>query len=998
MSYQKIGLNGTWQIAAGTRQPDHFPDEIPVPALVDVAFPDWPQYDYFWYRQIIQLPPLQPGQRVVLQLEQVMFGTEIWLNHQKIGGDIPCYTSQESDLTGFARPGQNELRIRVGQKHTLPPHSAVGNDFEKLSWIPGIWGDLWVHIYQGARLHWTRIIPDIETGTVRLTSQVGSFGTGEPLALHFRIHEKNSREPVAGLQQQLAPDFNGETDAELKIPEFRLWSPEDPFLYVLECELRCGERTAHLHTLPFGMRQFEIRNGRFYLNGQRRVLLGGNIPFHRLLSDDTRGTLPWQTEWIKKALVEIPRQHNMKFFRFHLGHAYNRWYDAADEHGILLQDEWMFWTTTGSREQIEKELTAWIRENGHHPSIIIWDALNESQDEFITGGLIPQLKKMDPTRPWETVDFPEDHPYIYSLGPVLTDRPFGYSRPAIQLGGGKKPAVVNEYCWWWLDDAGRPTPLTQEVVARWLGKENPSTEELLQHQCFLISELTEFWRRQNLDGIMPFVYLSARRGATANWFFGELAELRPKPVLEALRNAFAPLGLSLELWDRHFLTSEQREIGCWLFNDTEREAGVSLQLQWGETIFETKSGIRLAAGEHRRETFSLRFPKQPGQAVLKAVLRDENEKTLALSQKTAFVFPPPELPAETLPAIALHDPMGEMAALFNEKKIPFKTLQDSLADCELLFVNAGGMDEEYQSCLETIGRFVESGGILILQEPEFGITGSARLPVLPDLALQVQQRDDPDRGGYDSVVFPENRDHPLWQGIKAEHLHFFNGGLGGEMVSRHNLQPSRRFGRLAACHLHLLVAAVLEIPVGKGWVIVSRVQLRGRLLRNRQETALFARRYDPVAERLLGNLLVAWMGSDARRQELQRRLEEPPLYISGVEMSQGQILTIGKDWLDSRWLQNRGREQWLEIEFDRTVAPDLIRLEWEIAQNIKWRLMGAPAGKSWELLEKGESGKNEQKIFRPAGGSYKYLKLEFLELGDKWGHSHISIHFSGAAE
>ena len=38
------------------------------------------------------------------------------------------------------------------------------------------------------------------------------------------------------------------------------------------------------------------------------------------------------------------------------------------------------------------------------------------------------MKKIDSTRPWESVDFIEEHPYIYSLGMVLNNRKFGFVR------------------------------------------------------------------------------------------------------------------------------------------------------------------------------------------------------------------------------------------------------------------------------------------------------------------------------------------------------------------------------------------------------------------------------------------------------------------------------------------------------------------------------------------------------------------------------------------
>ena len=126
--------------------------------------------------------------------------------------------------------------------------------------------------------------------------------------------------------------------------------------------------------------------------------------------------------------------------------------------------------------------------------------------------------------------------------------------------------MLNEFVWWWLDRDGNPTSLMDGVVERWLGPDN-SPGKLLAHQAFLARELVELFRRMEMRAIQPFVYLSNNNGPTAHWFLGDIRELIPKPILGALREAFAPVGLSLELWDRHFLPNERRPMKLFLFND-----------------------------------------------------------------------------------------------------------------------------------------------------------------------------------------------------------------------------------------------------------------------------------------------------------------------------------------------------------------------------------------------------------------------------------------------
>src|SRR5512139_61257 len=98
-----VSLNGLWEIAPGGpgAPPARWMSRIEVPSLVDTAVPSYPWRDseYHWYRTAFTLPPARRPETVVLVLEQAMFGTEVRLNGQAVGGDLACYTSQEYDVS-----------------------------------------------------------------------------------------------------------------------------------------------------------------------------------------------------------------------------------------------------------------------------------------------------------------------------------------------------------------------------------------------------------------------------------------------------------------------------------------------------------------------------------------------------------------------------------------------------------------------------------------------------------------------------------------------------------------------------------------------------------------------------------------------------------------------------------------------------------------------------------------------------------------------------------
>jgi hypothetical protein len=863
----RIILNGTWQLQPTNDEavPTSWNHTVPVPSVVDAANPkhDWKSFKYHWHRTTFEVA--KKSDLAFIVIEQAMFGTDVWLNGKHLGGDIACYTSQEYDARTAIRAGKtNELIVRVGQREHLPPESAVGKDQERTDWIPGIWGDVYLLQCGNPRVQLVQVIPHIETGIaeVRITVENRSGKTVSCTLSSTIVRKKQKTAASEPEKTKLTITKNG-TEVIVfnqKIARMQLWSPDNPFLYEVETTLKSGNRKLDSLRTSFGMRDFKVVGSDFYFNGKRIFLRGGNIAFHRFLPDADRGTLPWNLDWIKKLLIDIPKAHSFNFFRNHIGQMYNRWYDIADEHGMLLQNEWMFWTTTGTKEQITKEFTRWLRDNWNHPSIIIWDALNECSDEVVQKEIVPEMKKLDPTRPWESVDFVEEHPYIYSLGPVLNDRKLGFTRSLDEIEHSSKPTMLNEFCWWWLDKDFNPALLTKDVVERWLGP-NWTKEQLIAHQSFLVTELVEMFRRMRVDAIQPFVYLSNNAGPTANWFVGDIKELSPKPILIALKNVFAPFGVSIELWDRHFVPNEHRSARAFVFNDEPVENSGILRYgvvnSEGKWQFETKQPVIVEASGCEIIPVTIQLPPLSGDFTLRAELY-ESETLVAISPKHAHVIEPVEVPHRLREArLALLAKGNELREFVEKNGLSVVSLPDAdLRDCDVLIVGEGMLSSpSYQVRLGAITKFLEAGKTVIVLEPEFDIEEAELLSVALGVDLAIEKREDPDKGGYDSYVFADDLTHPLWRGISQEHLKMFNGGYGGEVVSQHNVTATVQHTVLARCGLHLGVMAVCEIPVGDGRIIVSRLQLRGRLAGSQAGENRFARRMDPVLQKYFVNLL-----------------------------------------------------------------------------------------------------------------------------------------------
>jgi hypothetical protein len=280
------------------------------------------------------------------------------------------------------------------------------------------------------------------------------------------------------------------------------------------------------------MREFrtDTATRRAYLNGKIYYLRGSNITLHRFFEDPKAGSLVWNEKWVRKLLVDIPKKMHWNSFRFCIGPVPQKWFDIADEAGLLIQYEYFIWTGRNAwhaewtEQALTRELSEWVQDNWNHPSMAIWDSCNETIADVLGRKVIPPVRQLDlSNRPWENgynlpsgADDPyEDHPYLFS---GVASKP-----PAFRLADLERmhfprspnsahptghAAIVNEYGWLWLNRDGSPTLLTRDVWDTVLGPQATS-EQRLREWAYLLGGLTEFWRaRRTFAGVLHFVYLT----------------------------------------------------------------------------------------------------------------------------------------------------------------------------------------------------------------------------------------------------------------------------------------------------------------------------------------------------------------------------------------------------------------------------------------------------------------------------------------------------------
>ncbi|HOD82151.1 MAG: Beta-galactosidase [Planctomycetes bacterium ADurb.Bin126] len=642
-----IDLDGQWSIGESVEAdaiPDSFAHTVPVPGLVHLsepAFADVDQYEtrdfawtmahwkvlppsefpgrgrtrqkrnYFWYRRAFTAPPQR--QWAMLTVNKAQFSTGVWLNGKKLGEHLGCFTAGRFDTTAAIRwGGENTLLVRVGaHPGVMPEWAPWGNDGEKGPWTPGIYDSVSLAAGDWPAIESIQVAPKIATSEIVVQTRLRNGGPATTAELKHLVRAWKPRpqepfRPVTKLSVPLAAGEEKTVTQTIPITGPNLWTPENPYLYVLESASQ-GDSV----TTRFGMREFRFDTAtrRAYLNGKVYYLRGASITLHRFFGDPLSKHLPWDEAWVRKLLVEIPRRMHWNAFRICIGPAPQKWLDIADEAGLLLQWEFPIWSDREPwyfKSYREDEMIAqfkdFMRDNWNHPSVAIWDASNETRWPALGERIIPAVRGLDlSNRPWEDgyngpqgPDDPiEDHPYQF--GSHVWGKPPYFDMPNLEKMTGPRPppkaggnpphaAIINEYDWLWLHRDGMPTALTRKVYEHLdLLKPGVAAEQRFEAWAYRLAGLTEFWRAyRNYAGVLYLAYLD---GDLPTCFtcdnFRNIEKLKFEPRFEHyMSQAFKPLGVYVNFWQPTLPKDKPRRFNVVLVNDTYEKASGTLELTW----------------------------------------------------------------------------------------------------------------------------------------------------------------------------------------------------------------------------------------------------------------------------------------------------------------------------------------------------------------------------------------------------------------------------------
>jgi hypothetical protein len=447
-----LNLNGVWDYTgrsgraalAAPPSADAYRERILVPYPTESALSGIQRHDdQMWYRKVFRLPSTWHGQRVLLHFGAVDQIATVWVNNQQVAHHEGGYTGFSADITKALQwPGQQEITVRVEDRNESGPfpvgkqRNSPGGLFYTGS--SGIWQTVWMEPVRAAHIEKLDIIPDLTSLTV--TPRVS--GTRSERA------EVIVSEP-GGAVVSISSGKAGQA-VRLPVPNGRLWSPNDPYLYDLKVRLvsPSGKVVDEVSSYA-GLRTIGIVHD---AKGRPRIALNGKITFlHGPLDQGywPDGIYTAPTDDALKFDLQQIKALGMNFVRKHAKVEPARWYYWADKLGLMVWQDMPSLSVSldipvgpapdpvpAAKANFERELSAMIDQLRSVTSIVGWVPFNEGWGEFDTARIVNAVKAQDPTRmvnansgvnccksrgDTRAGDIYDDHTYVGPGRPALHD-------------------------------------------------------------------------------------------------------------------------------------------------------------------------------------------------------------------------------------------------------------------------------------------------------------------------------------------------------------------------------------------------------------------------------------------------------------------------------------------------------------------------------------------------------------------------------------------------
>lgn len=446
-----INLNGCWkcEFSKSSELPSDFKTDITVPFSPETPLSGVGRVleptEYLHYEKRFNIPSDFNKGRVFIHFGAVDQIADVYLNGVHIGSHSGGYTPFSFEITDNIKDGENRLNVTVRDFSDTKQYSRGKQKFNRggIWYSPqsGIWQTVWLESTPKEYLHSVKITPDFDNEQVRFDFEADA--------------------------EVLVSVYDGDmliaetAEKVVRIPDFKPWSPESPFLY--NVVFSCGKDRVRSY---FGMRKFSVGKDE---NGMPRLFLNNKPYFHNGLLDQGYYPDGFLTPPSNEAMeydVKTVKKMGFNMLRKHIKIEPLLWYHYCDVNGILVWQDMVngggkyglevsvlpfigvnlddtnyktFKRTDASqRESYYKELREMLDALYNCPCIAVWVPFNEGWGQFDSAKAYKFIKEFDKTRVVDSTSGWHDRGVTDVISKHI------YFTP-IKVKAGAKPYVLSEF-------------------------------------------------------------------------------------------------------------------------------------------------------------------------------------------------------------------------------------------------------------------------------------------------------------------------------------------------------------------------------------------------------------------------------------------------------------------------------------------------------------------------------------------------------------------------
>lgn len=446
-----INLNGCWkcEFSKSSELPSDFKTDITVPFSPETPLSGVGRVleptEYLHYEKRFDIPSNFNTGRVFIHFGAVDQIADVYLNGVHVGSHSGGYTPFSFEITDSIKEGENRLNVTVRDFSDTKQYSRGKQKFNRggIWYSPqsGIWQTVWLESTPKEYLHSVKITPDFDNEQVRFEFEADA--------------------------EVLVSVYDGDmliaetAEKVVRIPNFKPWSPESPFLY--NVVFSCGKDRVRSY---FGMRKFSVGKDE---KGMPRLFLNNKPYFHNGLLDQGYYPDGFLTPPSNEAMeydVKTVKKMGFNMLRKHIKIEPLLWYHYCDVNGILVWQDMVngggkyglevsvlpfigvnlddtnyktFKRTDASqRESYYKELGEMLDALYNCPCIAVWVPFNEGWGQFDSAKAYKFIKEFDKTRVVDSTSGWHDRGVTDVISKHI------YFTP-IKVKAGAKPYVLSEF-------------------------------------------------------------------------------------------------------------------------------------------------------------------------------------------------------------------------------------------------------------------------------------------------------------------------------------------------------------------------------------------------------------------------------------------------------------------------------------------------------------------------------------------------------------------------